>query len=78
MFDVHFGSLENKGGSSELRLRSVREHLMSAGSVPIDIYGLMCVMLDSVERLAPQPSTSSSGLSMEPPSCVVSSNLIGQ
>ena len=46
---------------------------MSAGCAPIDINGLMCVMLDSVERLAPQPSTSSSGLSMEPavsPPCV--------
>ena len=39
---------------------------MLAGSAPIDINGLMCVMLDSVERLALQPSTSSSGLSMEP------------
>ena len=46
---------------------------MSAGSAPIDINGLMCVTLDSVERLTPQPSTSSSGLSMEPavsPPCV--------
>ena len=38
---------------------------MSAGSAPIDINDLMFVMLDSVERFAPQPSTSSSALSME-------------
>ena len=46
---------------------------MSAGSASIDLNGLMCVILDSVERLAPQPSTFSSGLSMEPavsPSCI--------
>ena len=73
-FDVRYiSALWKTRGVRAKASECSRRYLVSAGSTPIDINDLMCVMLDSVERLAPQPSTSSSGLSMElavSPSCV--------